>query len=100
MPKKQNEQKSPEDMKTKTALKSSITKAFKKFGDTDLPKDEFKKALSEELNVEFDDGADYGAMAKAYNKLIVEEGNTHYKSLSNLEKGFTGLDGKYDLNFE
>ena len=100
MPKK-TENKSPEDMKTKTALKSSITKAFKKFGDSEHPgKDEFKKALTEDLNVEFDDGADYGAMAKAYNKLIVEEGNTHYKSLSNLEKGFTGLDGKYEHNLE
>ena len=48
MPKKQNEKKSPKDMKTKTALKSSITKAFKEFGDSDHPKDEFKKALSEE----------------------------------------------------
>ena len=100
MPKKQNEQKSPEDMKTKTALKSSITKAFKAFGKTSLPKDEFKKALTEDLNVEFDDGADYGAMAKAYNKKIVEEGNTHYKSLSNLAEGFNGLDGKYEHNLE
>lgn len=100
MPKTQTEKKSPKDMKTKTALKSSITKAFKEFGDSDHPKDEFKKALSEELNVEFADGEDYGAMAKAYNKAIIEEGNTHYVSLSYLEKGFTGLNEKYDLKFE